>query len=526
MTDSITNFYDELPYTCHAYPASHPDRMSVVARLFGMTPAPLAGARVLELGCGNGGNLIPMAAQMPDAKFVGLDLSPRQVADGRAQIAELGLTNIELEVADIAKVGPSLPVFDYIIAHGVYSWVPRPVQDALLRLCAEHLSAQGIAYISYNTYPGWRMRGTIRDMMLYHARQFPDPKMQVQQARAVLDFIAQGAPNENSPYARQLKEEVEILRKQSDAYLFHDFLEENNIPVYFHQFVTHAGAHGLQYLGESEFTTMLPQNFPPPVVETLQRIAPDLVRAEQFMDFLRNRPFRQTLLVHRDLALTRQVDWKALGAMEVGSPARPPALPIDERSDAKVQFATPGGMTAQLGTPITKAAMAMLALRWPQTIPFPELCAGARARLGGGAASDPAAAEKDAGELGIELLRMAGAGIVELRMQHPRFTTQVRDRPAVYAVARRNARDGSAVTNLRHEAVALDEFNRHLVMLADGSRDRAALVEELAKVVASGALSIKQQDKAITDPAGVRQVLAQAVESNLGGLARAALFPE
>jgi methyltransferase-like protein/cyclopropane fatty-acyl-phospholipid synthase-like methyltransferase len=526
MTDSTTNNYDEFPYTCHAYPSSHPDRMSVIARLFGMTPAPLANARVLELGCGNGANLIPMAAQMPDARFVGLDLSPRQIADGRAQIAELGLANIELNVADIAKVGPSLPVFDFIIAHGVYSWVPPPVQDALLRICAEHLSAQGVAYVSYNTYPGWRTRGTIRDFMLYHARQFPDPKVQVQQARAVLDFIAQGTPNENSAYARQLKDEVEVLRKQSDAYLFHDFLEDVNIPVYFHQFVAHAGAHGLQYLGESEFTTMLPQNFPQAVVATLQRIAPDLVRAEQFMDFLRNRPFRQTLLVHRDLALTRQVDWQPLTTMEIGTPARPPAFPVDERSDAKVQFATPAGVSAQLGTPITKAAMSMLALRWPQTMPFAELCAGARARLGGDAASNAATAAQDAATLGPELLRLAGAGIVELRIGHPQFTLQVREKPAVYALARRNAKDGPAVTNLRHEAVLLDEFNRHVVLLADGTRDRAALIDELARLVASGALAIKQQEKDVTDPAAVRAVMTQALDSNLGGLARAALFPE
>ena len=528
MNEAPSKSYDDLPYACYAYAPSHPDRLAVVARLFGMAPPPLAGARVLELGCGNGANLIPMAQQVPDATFVGLDLSPRQIADGRARVAALGLANITLDVADIATVGPTLPVFDYIIAHGVYSWVPPAVQDALLAICAAHLSAQGIAYVSYNTNPGWRMRGTIRDFMLYHARQFADPKVQVQQARAVLDFIAQGAINEDSPYARQLKADVEELRAQPDAYLYHEFLEDVNLPVYFHEFVAHAGRHGLQYLGESEFTAMLPQNFAAPVQETLRRIAPDLVRAEQFMDFLRNRPFRQTLLVHRDLALKRAVDWKPLQDMEIGSPARPATFPVDERSPAKVQFTTPRGVTVQLGSPITKAAFSLLALRWPQTIPFGELCTAARARLGVAptAAPDPAQAAQDAQTLGAELLQVAGAGMVELRMRRARFTLQVREQPAVWGIARGDAKEGTAVRNLRHETVMLDEFNRHLVMLADGTRDRAAIVAALADLVASGALAINQEGKAITDPAAVRSVMAKAVDEGLAQVARAALFPE
>ncbi len=528
MNEAVRNSYDELPYASHAYAYSHPDRMSVVARLFGMSPAPLANCRVLELGCANGSNLIPMAAQMPDATFVGIDLSPRQVADGNARIAELGLANIELRAADLATVGPSLPVFDYIVAHGVYSWVPPPVQDALLRICGEHLSAQGVAFVSYNTYPGWRMRSTIRDVMLYHARQFEGAKMQVQQARAVLDFIAQSTPREDSPYAKELKAEVEMLRAQPDAYLYHEYLEEVNLPLYFHQFVERAGARGLQYLGDAEFASMLPQNLAPAVAETLRKIAPDAIRVEQYMDFLRNRPFRQTLLVHRDIALQRNIDWKALEAMEVGTAARPAALPVDERSDAKVDFVVPNGPTLKLASPITKAAFTALALRAPQTVPFGELCATARRRLGAPAAAepDPAVAAQDAEVFGRELLQIAAAGIVDLRMLHARFTLQVRERPLAYAVARREARDGPRVTNLRHDAVMLDEFNRQLLLLADGTRDRATLADELAQLVATGALAIRQEDKTVSDPAAVRAVMTKAVDDNLANLARAALFPE
>jgi 2-polyprenyl-3-methyl-5-hydroxy-6-metoxy-1,4-benzoquinol methylase len=448
-----TNSYDELPYQCQAFPQTHPDRMGVVARLFGMEPAPLAKCRVLELGCANGANIIPMALQMPDAKFVGIDLSGKQIAQGRTRIAELGLTNVELMEADLTTAADSLPIFDYIIVHGVYSWVSPPVQDAVLRICSEHLSAQGVAFVSYNTYPGWRMRGTVRDLMGYHARQFKDPKTQVQQARAVLDFVAQSVQGEGSPYGTMLKQEIEVLRGQPDSYLYHEHLEADNLPIYFHEFALRAEARGLQYLGEAEFPTMLASNLPPAVAETLGKIAPDLIRSEQFMDFLRNRPFRQTLLVHRDVALQRRVEWKALTTLQLASPAKPVRTPVDERSGAKVEFRMPSGVSVHVGSPITKAAMTLLALRWPQSMSFTDLQAAARARLGVAptAAPDPAVVAQDAQTLGAEMLQIAGAGMIELRIKPAPFTLVVRDRPEAYLLARREAAHGDFVTNLRHE---------------------------------------------------------------------------
>lgn len=522
------NTYDELPYDGNSYAYSHPDRLAVVARLFGMAPAPLRNCRVLELACASGANLIPMAASMPDATFVGLDLSPRQIAAGRARIAALGLTNIELREADIATVGPSLPVFDYIIAHGVFSWVPPQVQEALLALCAAHLSAQGVAFVSYNTYPGWRMRGTIRDIMQYHARQFDGATTQVQQARAVLDFIAQSALAEDSPYARQLKADVEDLRNQSDSYLYHEFLEPVNLPVYFHQFVERSSRHGLQYLGDAEFRSMMPHHLPAPVAQTLQKIAPDLVRVEQYMDFLHNRAFRQTLLVHREVALRRTLEGGVLVDMEIASGARANRLPVDERSDAMAEYTLPNGMSLQLASPITKAAFSVLALHWPQTVPFRELCSAARSRLGTlpTAAPDPAQAARDAEVLARELVPMAAAGIVELRTGHAPFTLQVRERPEVWAVARLAAADGSMVPNLRHEIVKLDEFNRQLAMRLDGTRDRATVAAELALLVESGALAIQRDGGNVTEPAAVRAAMMKAVDDNVATFARAALYPE
>ena len=148
MTEPHPTSYDELSYPGQAVAQTHPDRLAVMAKLFGMAPAPLSGCRVLELGCASGANLIPMAEQMPDASFVGLDLSSRQIADGQAVIAALGLQNIELKQLDISDANDSLGKFDYIIAHAVYSWVPPEVQDKVLAICNANLAPSGVAYVS------------------------------------------------------------------------------------------------------------------------------------------------------------------------------------------------------------------------------------------------------------------------------------------------------------------------------------------------------------------------------------------
>jgi SAM-dependent methyltransferase len=162
--------YDEVPYASDPYPQSHPDQLATVATLFGMAPAPVDRCRVLELGCARGGNLIPLALALPRSRFVGIDSSAHQVVAAREVIAALGLGNIEVSQRSILDVDAGFGSFDYIICHGTYSWVPSEVQDKILAVCARNLAPGGVAYVSYNTYPGWHLRGLVRDLLCYHRR--------------------------------------------------------------------------------------------------------------------------------------------------------------------------------------------------------------------------------------------------------------------------------------------------------------------------------------------------------------------
>jgi SAM-dependent methyltransferase len=513
MGIEATTSYNQVPYESFPFPQTHPDRLATIGRLFGLAPPELVRCRVLELGCAAGGNLIPLAVALPGAEFVGVDLSAVQVAQGQAVIAALGLDNVRLEAMSITDVDEGFGAFDYILCHGVYSWVPNQVQDKILAICARQLTDQGIAYLSYNTLPGWRMRGMIRDLMRYHAMQFVEPGARVAQARSILDFLAKWVPTGNNAYGMLLQSELEGLRNAPDYYILHEHLEDINEPLYFHEFMERARGHGLQYLAEAEFSTMLLSNFPQEAADTLWRIAPDVVRQEQFMDFLRNRSFRQTLLVRDGLLANRSVPAERVTGLRVGSPLRPLNNPRpDVGSGALEEFRAPNGGSLRTPNPVTKAAMLVLAGSWPGSIPFPELLSDAQARLG---RQDP----EDESTLASDFLQCYGSGLAELHVAPDAFAPRSGERPVASPLARLQAsRGGRQITNLRHEMVTIDENLGRLLMLLDGSRGR----QEVHAVM---------MDWVLKSPAGrgrnrkdLAGLVAERLDQALAQLAQAALL--
>ena len=357
------NIYDQVPYPNLSFTQTHPDRLATLATLLGMNPPPVERCRVLELGCAVGGNLIPMAQGLPESEFVGIDLSARQIAEGQATVSVLGLDNVTLERLNILDVGDDLGQFDYIIAHGVYAWVPRVVQDKILDICRQNLSSNGVAYVSYNTYPGWHMLKAIRDMMRYHTRQISEPQTRVTEARAFVDFLAKSVSTEDTPHSSFLnayvnfyQHEIKRSRLKSDALLTHDELAEINDPLYFHQFAERVEDCGLQYLADANFQAMLVDNLPSDVSAALRQMAQNTIELEQYMDFLRNRTFRETLLCHREIQLNGSPRPECLANFYVASPALS-VLPENERredihTNATTKFYAPGGAVLSTNHPV------------------------------------------------------------------------------------------------------------------------------------------------------------------------------
>jgi len=157
--DQLRAAYDLTPYCSNSFPQSAPGQLAAIAHLFGLEAAEVATSRVVEIGCAAGGNLIPFAAAHPQARVVGVDLSQVQIDHGRRRVQALNLDNLRLIAGDIARMNlAELGQFDFVIAHGVYSWVPTEVQEALLSAFRRLLVPEGITYISYNVYPGWKSK--------------------------------------------------------------------------------------------------------------------------------------------------------------------------------------------------------------------------------------------------------------------------------------------------------------------------------------------------------------------------------
>jgi SAM-dependent methyltransferase len=414
----VNNPYDQVAYRTFPRPETHPDRLAAAGRFFGMTPAPPAACRVLEIGCGDGGNLIPLAYYLPESRFTGIDLAAGPLAAAGAAARDLAIHNVDLRVADLRDLCARDGEFDYIFAHGLYSWIPADVRDRLLGVCRERLTPQGVAFVSYNVYPGRYPRQMIREMLLYHTRTLVDPVARMAAARRLLEQL-------DHPEAASLME-------QGDDILFHDDLAPVNDPVWFHEFAAHAERHGLQYLGEADS--------PAPCA------GGDAVEREQYVDFLRLRRFRQTLLCRAEVSLDRGADAERMDGFLFSENARAQTVA--------------GGDPAEEAVAQALHDTAPLPARFEELVPYAGSTAAAR---------------------GI-LFALLKTGRVHLHVHDFPCQETVTAKPRAARLARYQAARGDNVTNACHIPVELDPIARHLVGLLDGTRTHAQIARQLAGI--------------------------------------------
>lgn len=299
--DVQQTIYSELGYKSMPFPYTTPATLEAYAALVGISAPNPKTARVLELGATYGGNIISQALFNPDATFVGIELSQEQVEKGNEVIANAGLTNVSLIQSDIASIGSEIGTFDYIIAHGVYSWVDDGVKEALLRLINEHLAEDGIAYVSYNTYPGWHTMEEVRQLMMFSNRdktQF-NHKEKVLHGKTIGSIVGSqilkydNLKERNSKFLGALRS----VMQKDEYYVGHDHLEPNNDPVYFYQFNDHLAAHNLAYLCDADLTLSMVRSFDADIADTLDKLAPnDHVAQEQYLDFMLDTTFRKSII--------------------------------------------------------------------------------------------------------------------------------------------------------------------------------------------------------------------------------------
>ncbi len=474
MASDVVAGYEALPYEGNAYTHSHPDALATLAFLMGMTPAPVERCRVLELGCAQGANLVPMAAALPESHFMGLDLSPRQIAFARTLAADLGLKNLTLHSRSILDIDPSLGQFDYIICHGVYSWVEPEVQEKILAICKHNLAPQGLAYVSYNCFPGWHMRYVARDLMLFHTRGIKATADKVQKARRFLNAFVELFPEPDCTYHRLLKDQAALMADASDWYVCHEQLEPTNLACYFHEFMERARRHGLQFVGETGFQTT-EAAWPAGLREKIEDRLGDRLDQEQYFDFLTSRTFRQTVLCHGDLPLAPRPLAQRLMRCGLIAGAAPKVEHASAVSNEGIEFHSQG-QTTITNEPIVKAALLSLHEARPRWLPFDELWQKAAGQL----PEPPPAVMRPA--FAMLLLQCWLWNLVQVQLRPAPLCLAIGERPIAFPVARWQARNGAQmVTSIRHHMIQLDEINAQLLPLLDGTRDREQLQRDLGQ---------------------------------------------
>lgn len=508
------NSYDETPYQSYPYSQSSPEKLATLGTLFGMTPPPIETARVLELGCAEGGNIIPHAIHYPKGQYVGVDLSKVQIDAGKEHIKAMGLKNIELKHCSITDIDASFGKFDYIICHGVMSWVPEFVRDKILEIANNNLTENGIAYISYNTLPGWNMVRTIRDMMIYHSKGFEAPQEKITQSRALLAFVKESLDGVKTPYAQVLAQETELLSKQGDHYIRHDHLEEENKQFYFNEFMTLAATNNLQYLSDCSLSSMYLGNMGADIVNKLKDLN-DIVRTEQYMDFITNRRFRSTLLCHSSMKLNRSLNNEDIRKFTLSLDITPekPLSEVNLESAESSTFYFKGNKEQHVSStsPWLKAILYTLAENKGFPIKFNTLIDKANKKF----KTDRKA------QIEIDLINNAMnlvvKGYMEIGLLERDKEKINLEKPAISKLASYQVKNTSNnwVTSVDHVPIGVNLLDKFILSHIDGKNTKEQIVELLAKEAVDGKITLNKDNKKLENAAEIKQELATNLESTI-----------
>jgi SAM-dependent methyltransferase len=456
----VASLYDRVRYPGNVYAQTHPASLGAIAILLGRKVTPFDASRVLEIGCGEGLNLVNMALSAPQAEFVGVDLAETAIAAARATAAECGVVNCAFHTMDLASVGGALGDFDTIIAHGVYAWVPDAVRTALMHTIAERLRPDGLALVSYNAYPGARFRHALRDMLVYLTDGVEDPNAKLELARGFLVEEAE-AWSEEDAEERALKSGAARILRNAPEVLYHDELGADWGPELVSQVVARAEPFGLEYLCDAEPKASAEAFFPTEAFAALHaRADGDWVRFEQFSDFRTLRPFRNSVFARPGATDRRRVAARLRGLwacsdlkIEEGDPDAPKGA----------LFVTNKGVELRTNSARLVDFLARLAEAFPLAVPLSE------------------ASDLDA--LAEHLFRLFVTEVIELRAAPYALSPVPGERPAASQLARLQAARGeTSLPTLRHTMVRFEDARElAAVPLMDGTRTRAELAEEFSR---------------------------------------------
>lgn len=493
--------YDELPYDSLPLPETQPDFLAAIAWLHGFEAPTPHQARVLELGCASGGNLIPLAFHHPDCDYTGIELSRLQAEAGARFITQLGINNVRIVHADLAALPADLGAFDYIIAHGVFSWVPPAVQQALLRVFREHLTPHGLAYISFNVSAGWQKLMPLRQTLLEDTDAGLPAPQRVAQAQDVLKRL------ETEGTDPLLLQEIAHLQTAAPSYVFHEFLAEFNAPMTFADFAVQLDSAGLRYVGEAGPRRAVVD------LENVLGLAPQALslrwqEAEVTLDDLMQTRFRRAVISRDDAPRAQPPKAARLADLafygDLSSDAE-----IDLDTSCEQDFINASGNRFSVAQPFLKAALMALSHAYPAALRYADLVQRAAEWMNHFASSG----SRDETEFRVALFNLVLVqGVMPVRESRP--DTELQDAmPQAHALARlQAATPGWAVSGAWQVGIGLDAQGRTLLTLLDGTHTLDQLTHAMQAMLKSD------------HPELNRETIEQLIEQKLALFARQGLL--
>lgn len=462
---SAPSSYDHILYPAHAYKETHPDHLAAIATLYGLTPPDVRKCRVLEIGCGDGSNLIPMAVGLPSSSFTGVELAGQPVETANKTIEASGLKNVRVLRMNLLDITTHFGTFDYILAHGVYSWVPENVREHLLRVCSDNLNANGLAFISYNTFPAGHLREASREMVRFHLGSAFEGTDVVGQGKAFLKLMADTVEGQDL-WSAILRSESQRFSMRDDRVTYHDEFGSSYTPVYFYHFAREIEDKGLRFVSEAQTKDALQPPVNRDVLRTVETLAAgDFIRFQQYLDLLSFNGFRGSLLCKSHAEVERENFYFQINRLSLAS-----ALTrVQKHKDGSVEYKHrrgPGTITTNNLRII--AALKCLEEKWPQSVGYEVLLEAGLNR------STTSSVENNIFAEGI--LKLAANSLVDLRSQKLLLPDAVSLMPTGSPLARLQAAQGKLVTTLLHTHVDIPDPNvRRVLQLLDGTRDVATL---------------------------------------------------
>ncbi|HMU33189.1 MAG TPA: class I SAM-dependent methyltransferase [Pyrinomonadaceae bacterium] len=465
--------YDDVPYPSFVFPQTSPDRLATLAHIHGIDAAPPSDCRMLELGCGDGTNLLALAFALPDSRFVGIDLAATHINSAKTAAEKLGLKNVEFFEMDVTEADAvSLGEFDYIVAHGLFSWVPEFVRPAIFKLYAKCLAPNGVGYISYNALPGCLIREITHGMMRFATRAIADPNEKVASGIKFLETVVDAA-EDDSVYQTMLDLELEQISERTPQNVFHDDLSEMNRPFYFEEFAGMLKEYGFQYVCEaepSELARIAGFRFP-------EELGSDVITREQYRDFVTGRRFRTTLFCRKDLNVDRTFPIERIHDLSFAGKFETEESESDP-SDASMTFVTAKGHKFTLNHPLTKTCLIKIADAWPRSLKASDLIG---------------TAEKDDAEVTLGyLMQLYKAGFIKGHSIELTSVTSISEKPEASRFARfQIEQGGNAVATLTGLNLEIrDPAIGKLLVLTDGTRD----IDDLAQAMLEYAAEFDQDE--------------------------------